>query len=708
MTAHNMAMSGFKRLSIQSKMILLLLVVSLTSIASMAWIVYTIAKPSLTRAVENQLQGVRIAKTETLEIMVKALHDQILLLSARQSTIDAMRDFRQAYRQLGDATLATTESQKLEDFYRNEFLPLLDKNVMGVPVLEQYLPTRPAERYLQYHYIIDNPDPYEKKQGLTIAPTDTSAYGKAHAKHHKNFTRITNIFGFGDMYLIDAETQDIVYSFQKTTDFGTNLTTGPYANTKMSNQARSLLNSKDNDDFRFAGFEPFRPNLGKPEGFVMSPVFDGPEMLGILVVEFPIDRFNKVLTGNYGWREEGLGNTGECFLVGSDGTLRSDSRFMHEDPQGFIQNLRQSNIPSQIVDQIASQGTPTCALPVDSQSVKAALRGQSGIAKTIGYLGEPVLSAYGPLEIGTTRWAVITEIDAVEADAPIQSFRRTVIIMATGMALGVTLLALISASMLTRPLRLLNEGARRLAAGETDVRVDLDSHDEFGELGRVFNQMSESISRQTERLENQVRENQELLLNILPASAVAQWHGGNDKTSRQFADITVLFAEVLGLEALGDQHGETKALSILCDLIEAFDEAAEESGIEKVRAIGGAYLAACGLSVTRPDHTRRIILFALEMVRIIGIFNRDYHADLDIAVGINSGPVVGGVVGRRKFLYDLWGDTVTIARKLACGQGGAIRVTPQVRERMGEQFQFRGPTQVEGDMKVPELWEVAG
>jgi class 3 adenylate cyclase len=701
-----MATSGFKRLSIQSKMILLLLGVSLTSIAAMAWIGYATAKTSLTHAIENQLQGVRVAKTRTLEMMIQSLREQVLLLSARQSTIDAMRDFRKAYRQLGDATLTKAESQKLEDFYRNDFLPLLDKNVLGVPVPEQYLPTRPAERYLQYHYIVDNPNPYEKKQGLTLSSTDTSSYGKAHAVHHKNFTRVANIFGLHDLYLIDSETQDIVYSFQKTTDFGTNLTTGPYANTKMSAQVHSLLNSKDNDDYRFAGFEPFRPDLGKPEGFVMSPVFDGPEMLGILVVEFPIDRFNKVLTGNYGWREEGLGKTGECYLVGGDGTLRSDSRFMHEDPQGFMQNLRQSNIPSQIVDQIASQGTPICALPVDSTSVKAALLGQAGIAKTIGYRGEPVLSAYGPLEMGTIRWAVIAEIDADEADAPIHAFGRTVIIVATGMALAVTLLALISASMLTRPLRLLSAGARRLAAGDTNVHVNLDSHDEFGELGRVFNQMSESISRQTERLENQVRENQELLLNILPASAVAQWHEGNDKTSRQFADVTVLFAKVQGLEELGEQVGETKTLSILCDLIEAFDEAAEESGIEKVRAIGGSYLAACGLSVKRPDHTRRIILFAKEMVRIVGIFNRDFHADLSIAVGINSGPVVGGVVGRRKFLYDLWGDTVIIAKKLAGSQGGAIRVTPQVREHMGEQFQFSGPVRLQDDMKVPELWEV--
>jgi class 3 adenylate cyclase len=221
--------------------------------------------------------------------------------------------------------------------------------------------------------------------------------------------------------------------------------------------------------------------------------------------------------------------------------------------------------------------------------------------------------------------------------------------------------------------------------------------------------MAEIIGRQKEKLETQVRENQELLHSILPASAVAQRQEGDEKASRQFADVSVLFGEIIGMEEFGAQAGEAKALSVLGDLIESFDEAAEKSGIEKVKTIGASYLAVCGLSVARPDHVRRIIQFAQDMSRIVGIFNRDQNAGLSLAVGINSGPVVGGVVGRRKFLYDLWGDTVAIAKRLAAGQGAAIRVTGPVRDRMGETFQFRGPIRLESTAKGSlELWEVTG
>ena len=154
-------------------------------------------------------------------------------------------------------------------------------------------------------------------------------------------------------------------------------------------------------------------------------------------------------------------------------------------------------------------------------------------------------------------------------------------------------------------------------------------------------------------------------------------------------------------------RSEAKALSILGDLVTSFDEAAERYGIEKVKTIGGSYLAVCGLSVNRPDHARRIIQFAQEIGSIVAIFNREQTADLSLAVGINTGPVVGGVVGRRKFLYDLWGDTVTIAKRLAGSPGSAIRVTQPVRERLGEQFQFSGPVQIELPGKPSlQAWQV--
>jgi class 3 adenylate cyclase len=220
--------------------------------------------------------------------------------------------------------------------------------------------------------------------------------------------------------------------------------------------------------------------------------------------------------------------------------------------------------------------------------------------------------------------------------------------------------------------------------------------------------MSDNITSQTEKLAEQAQANQDLLLSILPASAVEQRRQGDEKANREFADVSVLFSDIHGMEEFGGRVGEAKALSLLGDLIAAFDDAAEKLGIEKVKTIGASYLAVCGLSVTRPDHAKRVIQFAEEISRIISVFNREHKADLRVAIGIYCGPVVGGVIGRRKFLYDLWGDTVAIAKKLTAGEGAAIRVTEGVRSRLGEQFSFSGPTRIEVEGKQAiEAWQIA-
>lgn len=685
-------------------MILLLLAVSLTSIAIIGWIGYLSAKRSLNRTIQDQLQGVLITKSTTLKMLLESVHAQVMAMADIKITIEGMRAFRAAHRQLSASALNPEQEEKLVTFYKQEFLPALDKNVDGEPLLEQHLPAGAVERYLQYHYIVENPNPYGRKEAMDKSPTDASAYNRVHTEFHSGFGRAVGIFNFENIMLVDAETLDIVYSYQKTSEFGTNLETGPYANTGLGMKVRAMRNLRNRDDLKVADFEPYRPSLGRPMGFAISPIFDGPQMIGMLVLQLPIDKCNSVLTGNFNWEAEGLGKTGKCYVVGPDGTMRSESRMHHADPEMFYKILHSSGLPKSVADQIERLRTVICTLPVQTKSVEQALLGRSGIATVTDYRGQKVLSAYGPLEMKSLRWAVLAEIDAAEANAPINAFGRRVLTVATGMALAVTVLAMICSHLLIRPLRVLTEGARRLGAGETDVRVDLKSQDEFGALGRVFNDMAQNIEKQTELLESQVRENQELLLSILPASAVAQRKEGDEKASRAFADVSVFFAEIVGMEEFGRKVGESRALSILGDLIDAFDEAAERSGIEKVKTIGAAYLAVCGLSVTRPDHARRMIHFAHDMGRIIGIFNRDYKTDLSLSAGIHSGPVVGGIVGRRKFLYDLWGDTVAIAKTLSAGKQSAIRLTSTVRERLGDEFQFTGPLQ-QADMKL-EVWEL--
>jgi class 3 adenylate cyclase len=682
------------RLSIQSKLILALLLVSLASILVVSYIGYTSARDAMQRSAMNQLEGQQIQRGTLVKNLLNNIKNIAITLADSRITVEGMREFRDAFHKLDSARLTPGEEGKLKDFYLKVYFPALTPAIDGEPSLEQYWPASAAGRYLQYHYIATNPHVYEHRQDLAAAG-DGSAYSEAHRKFHGQFARVARLFGFTDVHLIDAETLDIVYTYQKTAEFGTNLETGPYADSHLGELARALDKHRDRGSFKFADFEPFLPNRGTPQAFIGTPIFDGPRMIGILAFQFPMDEIVRVMTGNYKWREEGLGETGEVYLVGPDFTMRSRARKMVENPAAFLASLREAGVSEQIVQQIERQKNVLLTLPVKTPTVEKALQGKRGIEAILNYRQVPVLSAYGPLELDSLRWAVIAEMEQSEALQPVNAFTRKVLATATGLTLLTALLALLLAHYLLRPIRQLTEGARRVGTGAGGVRVHVDSQDEFRELAQAFNDMTGSLDTKTEQLEQKVRENEELLLNILPAPVAARLREGDGQANQSFADVTVLFADIQGFEDLPAAVGPDDSLGLLQDLVIAFDEAAEKARVEKVKTIGSSYLAVCGLSVQRPDHTNRMIEFALELVRIVRRFNQERNTRLAVDIGINAGPVVGGIVGRSKFIYDLWGDTVTIARSLNSDGVTAIQVTETVYERLHDLHAFSRPGEVD-------------
>jgi len=181
-------------------------------------------------------------------------------------------------------------------------------------------------------------------------------------------------------------------------------------------------------------------------------------------------------------------------------------------------------------------------------------------------------------------------------------------------------------------------------------------------------------------------------VSLLPASGAAHVRDGNAEPRQSFADVTVAYVNLVGFESLSPELGEGASMALLSDIVAACDEAAEQHGVEKVRTIGSSYLAVSGLSVERPDHTARMVDFAREVVRIVKRFNAERGVRLVAEIGINAGPVIGGLVGRRKFIYDLWGDTVKLARGIESDGKTSIRVTRAVYERVRDLVPFGSAT----------------
>jgi class 3 adenylate cyclase len=173
--------------------------------------------------------------------------------------------------------------------------------------------------------------------------------------------------------------------------------------------------------------------------------------------------------------------------------------------------------------------------------------------------------------------------------------------------------------------------------------------------------MGSKINQQNETIEHILVEKEKLLLNILPAPIVERVENGEVGIGDSYDNVTVLFTSLTGFDNAFINESASKSIAWLNELINAFDESAEKFGVEKIKTIGDDYMAACGLSVPRFDHVRRSVDFAIDMLKIIDRFNRDHNVNISLQVGIHSGTVIAGIIGRHKFVYDLWGEVVDIS-----------------------------------------------
>ncbi|MDG3003613.1 adenylate/guanylate cyclase domain-containing protein [Paludisphaera mucosa] len=728
----------FHRLSIQSKLLLILLGVSIASMFVVAGIGYFSGREAVIGAVRNQLAGVCRIKTTLVVDRLQQIRGQVISLSADETFVTAMKSYIAGFDDLNDSPIPPEWDDKLTAFYRDDFLPLLKSSLDADPVLENYVPRIVASRYLQYQYLARNPSPYRLKHKLDSSG-DGSPYDAAHKRFHPYFRLIRENLGFDDVVLIDSKSGEVVYSEQKSVEFATNLLTGPYANSNLGELFRAIQKGMDRDDFRLVDFQRYRPNGNLPTSFIGSPIFDDNKMIGVLVLKFPIDQFSRILTGDEGWRREGLGSTGEAYLVGADHYMRSRSREIWEiqavetsGPDGkplpvaevakrreaglerFLDKLRDAGTTEQGIAMIRRSGTSVLSLRVESEAARLGTSGITGTVSQRDYRGVPTLASFTPIELPgliggeKNRWAVVAKMDMDEALEPVRRFQRWLITTAVAIVLVVSLLALMFSRIFTRPLRQLTRGARRVSEGQVDVKVKVRSRDEFHELAEAFNRMTSNLKAKNELIDQKVRENEELLLNILPSSAVKRRKEGEKQFSENFADVTVLFARMHGLSETLDGKPADETLGLLNELVIAFDEAAEKHGVEKVKTVGESYMAVCGLSVQRPDHTNRVVEFAKDMLRIVRRFNKDRLPGLTLSIAVNSGPVVGGVVGMNKFIYDLWGDTVVIAQGLiAKGDANSIQVTRDVRDRLGDlqEFEPLGELELSAKGMLP-VWRV--
>jgi class 3 adenylate cyclase len=214
-----------------------------------------------------------------------------------------------------------------------------------------------------------------------------------------------------------------------------------------------------------------------------------------------------------------------------------------------------------------------------------------------------------------------------------------------------------------------------------------------------------TVSDITERRQSEValqlarKKAELLLLNILPQAVAERLKRGQRTIAESFEEVTVLFADLVDFTKFSTQTSPTQLVEILNVIFSKFDRLAEKHRLEKIKTIGDAYMVVAGLPTPRKDHAQAIALMALDMKEAIAQFNAETQQSFRLRIGINTGPVVAGVIGIKKFSYDLWGDTVNIASRMeSLSIPGCIQVTAATYERLRDDYVFeeRYPIHVKG------------
>jgi class 3 adenylate cyclase len=665
---------------------------------------YVRARESLEHTIFNQLTATRESKAHQITIYFRTIRADMRLLSTSKMVVDAMRGFREAVDELDARPVPDDVRQRVVHWYETDYMPMVRRLLGANTPLQDFLPVGSAPYFLQDWYIVDNP--HSKERRKLIDQAGEGSYAKLHALYHPLLRTAAATLNLSDLLIVDPRTGRVIYAVEKEPEFGTSLRAGPYRGSNLAAVVARCAQVPDPTATCLEDFSDYLPADGAPEAFMAAPIIDQGVVIGVLVAQLSIDEMDNILTGGRRWQHEGLGATGEAYLVGPDFLIRSSPRAFFENRDLYFRELKGGQTSEAEIEDIRRYDTPVLQQKVDTQASRAAMGGIEGTGEIVDHRGIPILASWGPVRISGVKWALIVKIDSSEAFAPVRRLERDLMIVG-GLALIVVLVtgAWLSRSLLG-PLRELTAGVRRFAAGDHNAHVPVRTRDEIGQLCAAFNGMVDEISEKNVVIENKNRENEELLLNVLPAPIANRLRGGEKGIADGFAEVTVAFADLVGFTAMSSEMPPAQVVALLNGLFSRFDEAARELGIEKIKTVGDAYMAVCGLPVPVPDHAARMLRMAIRMVHITREHAMEHKVSMKLRVGINSGPVVAGVIGRSKYIYDLWGDTVNLASRMESGGvPDMIQVTRPVYEKLKGQFAFepRGEIEVKGKGSV-EAW----
>ena len=562
---------------LRTQLILLFLGVGCLPLFGATWLAYRGAASALesstTRSAEalklqasGRLEAVRGLKRAAIQNYFEFIRDQVLTFAADGMVVEAMHGFREAFPDYRgerglDASAVQRMRSELSGYYTNSF-GVTYKELNGGLDAD---PTRFLAQLgedsiaLQHAYIQANSNPLGSKH-LLDAANDESAYSTLHRRVHPPIRQYLESFGYYDIFLVEPDSGNIVYTVFKELDFGTSLLTGPYSQTKFGEAFRKARDLPAGE-FAFVDFERYTPSYEAPASFIGAPVFEAGKRIGVVLFQLPLDRITAVMS-----QTAGLGETGDSFLVGADHCLRSDS----------LRRPERYNV----VDSFRNPRENSITTP----QVQRGLAGETGTEVLEDATGARVLASWEPLEVLGSDWALVTEIQESEALAAVEAIKsenarfegqllRTITMIGLLALIGIVLVGLRSALSLSRPIVRTAEALGLVGSGDLTRRLVVDRRDEIGQMATGFNLAMDSLGDLMTRVAQCADE-----IDSGSEQLGAASHELSTSTSNSAASIEEVSASIEEIHSMADQNNKNMghARTLSDEAIASADEGTRE------------------------------------------------------------------------------------------------------------------------------------
>ncbi len=626
----------------------------------------------------------RSLQADQIERYFRTLEGRVETIATGSLAADAAKRFGETYQALNVAASADAATTAVATYYRDDFVPSLEEAVgIAVPWREM-MPLTDAGMYLQNAYVAPWSDPADRS--AIDDAEDGSEWTEVHKEFHPDFLALADRFGFEDLYLVAPDGGAIVYSTAKGVDFATDLNAGPHSGTTLASLVRSVANNPQRGTVSVADLASYAPDLAEPVGFFASPIFEGDTLVGILAIKMPVDEIDGIMTFDGDWENQGFGQTGETFLIGRDGRMRSVARLYVEDPEEYLAAVETAgSVTSSELNAIAATDTTILYQRVASPDTVAALGDSTDeLRDGTKFTGADVVFAAEAVDIEGLDWLVVTSVDTSELNEPLDDFRRAGLIAVALFVVFITFATVGWARTMFRPIRDISERLRRIHENEPAEPVDIPkrSPTEFKTLAANLDRMIDVSTTRQDELAAAVAERVDTVRSLLPPPIASRIEAGDLDVMDHVPNATVVVLALGGLGALANRPLEQSRES-LDRVIEELDSLGAKHGVERAKLVGDAYYAGCGLSQWFLDHAPRATAFALEAREAVRRLDEEFDLKLSVAAGIRSGPVTLGLAGSSRLVYDLWGETVDAATFLArSADPGQILVADSTKQML--------------------------